>query len=156
MRLRLIAVVLAALLLAVPGVTLAKGGAGGGGGGGTSTAIPDLAGTWHGFYSYLLFATGAVASPNNHEVLMFLNQDTQGNLTGTFCLGLVSPGCFLVKGKVGADSTVQIQFDAISNPFILKGNVAPMFCLDGSAGKVISGAFSVREGSGSFSFNNCP
>jgi len=163
-RIQAVAIILSALLLILPGSTLAAGGGGNGGGGGNVVNVvagsaiaklPQLAGTWRGSYSYLAFATGAVATPNHHEVLMFLNQ-AKDNVTGTFCLGAVSPGCFLVKGKVATTNAVSIQFDAISNPFFLDGTVASMFCLDGSAGQVISGGFHVREGSGSFSFNNCP
>jgi hypothetical protein len=164
------AVVVSAFMLILPGTTFAGGGSGsgsGGSGGGGATGvspviagsaiakIPQIAGDWRGSYSYQQFATGATATPNNHEVLMMLNQD-KDNVTGRFCLGAVSPGCFLVKGRVKAPSAVSIQFDAISNPFFLDGNVGNMFCLDGSAGKVISGGFHVREGSGGFSFNNCP
>jgi hypothetical protein len=163
-RLKLIAAVGGALLLVVPGVILAGGPGGGGGGGGNVVtvvagsavaAVPQVAGNYHGSYSYQVLGVGLVAPPNNHEVLMFVNQ-SKDKLTGTFCLGAVSPGCFQVKGNVKAPSAVSIQFDAIATPFFLDGTVGDMFCLDGSAGKVISGGFHVREGSGGFSFNNCP
>jgi hypothetical protein len=159
-------IVLSALVLILPGSTLAGGGSGSGGGtvitvvAGSAVAkvqpqVPQVAGTWRGSYSYLAFATGAAASPNNHEVIMFLNQ-SKDKLTGTFCLGAVSPGCFQIKGDVKAPNAVTIQFNAIATPFSLTGTVAPMHCLDGTAGQVMSGGFNVREGSGGFSFNNCP
>jgi hypothetical protein len=159
-RITLIVVVLSALSLALPGITLAASGSGGGGGGkgGTATAapaIPQIAGLWNGSYSYVTFATGAEASANYHQALMTLAEDSSGNLSGRFCLGAESPGCYLVKGKTLSGGAVEVQFD-VNPPFFLDGNVAAMDCLDGSVGQVIDGGFTVREGTGGFTFNNCP
>jgi hypothetical protein len=75
-------------------VTLASGSGGGG-------TIPQVAGDWIGQYHYD-FAFGMPADIS-HAALMTLAEDASGNLTGRFCLGVVSPGCFPLKGKAQND-----------------------------------------------------
>jgi hypothetical protein len=138
---------LSSLLLALPGIALA-------GGGGKN--IPQIAGNWLGQYTYEIMF-GVAAPPNvTREVIMTLAEDAAGNLTGQFCLGVVSPGCFLLKGKVQDTGAVQLEF-VTNPPFQMNGSITgSLTCLDGSTGLTIAGSFRARESSGSFSFNSCP
>ena len=151
-RLAMLLVCSSALLLTMPATTTA----GSGGNGGT---VPQIGGTWHGQYTWMVFATGATApSEITRQVIMTLNEDAAGNLTGSFCLGQQSPGCFWLKGKVQSNGAVQIETGTGGGgSFKLSGIITgTMACLDGSTGTIIAGTFQVREGSGSFSFNSCP
>jgi hypothetical protein len=135
-------------LIALPEAALAKGGGGGGG-----AALPQIGGFWHGSYTYLV---SAVPTPVTREVVITLAEDASGNVGGQYCLGVASPGCFAVRGRVQTDATVQLQLAGPSIPFDLNGSVGAITCVDGSAGLTLSGTFRVRESSGIFSFNNCP
>src|SRR5437868_5850070 len=79
-------VYLGAFLLAMSAATLAAG-PGGGGGGGGATSIPQIAGIWHGQYTYTVFAFGPVPPGTNatNQVIVELNEDGAGNLTGRVC-----------------------------------------------------------------------
>lgn len=143
-----------ALLLITPAMAL-------GGSAGSGGTVPQIGGTWRGQYTWVVFATGATApSDVTRQVIMTLNEDLAGNLTGLFCLGQESPGCFSLKGKVQSNGTVQLEFasgGSTGATFKMNGIITgTMACFDGSTGSTIAGTFQVREGSGSFSFNNCP
>jgi len=145
---------LSALLLTMPATTIASGGGNGGGGG----PVPQIAGTWRGQYTWVVAAFGGPANVTN-QALMTLDEDPAGNVVGSFCYGAVpSPGCLPLKGRVQSNGAVRLEFASGGGAtFKLDGAITgTMACLDGSTGLVIAGVFQVREGSGTFSFNDCP
>jgi hypothetical protein len=130
------------------------GGASGGGTRPGGTGLPQIGGSLHGSYTYLV---SPAPTPVTHEVVLTLAEDAAGNVGGQYCLGAVaSPGCFAVRGKVRTDGSFQLQLAGPSLPLDLNGTVGAITCLDGSAGSMLSGTFRVRESSGIFSFDNCP
>jgi hypothetical protein len=154
-RLAMILVVSSGVLLALPATMRASGGGGGG------AAVPQIAGTWHGQYTWAVFAFGGSTPPNvTHQALMTLVEDSSGNLGGSFCYGAVaSPGCFPLRGRVQSNGAVQLEFASSGNGATFKMNgiiTGPVACVDASTGLGIAGVFQVREGSGTFSFDNCP
>jgi hypothetical protein len=78
-----------------------------------------------------------------------------GNLTGRFCLGVVSPGCFPLKGKAQNDGSVQLEV-AMDAAFKMNGSITgTVTCADESTGRVLAGTFRVREAFGTFTFSSC-
>jgi hypothetical protein len=139
-----------ALLLTLPGITLAGGG-----------RIPQIAGTWHGQTQFQV-VVNLTTQIITRQVMMTLNQDPAGNLTGSFCQSdstAFPPFCQDLIGKVQSNGAVQVEFSngAGGNTTKLKGSITgTMGCLDGSTGLIIAGAFQAREHVGTFSVNSCP
>jgi hypothetical protein len=59
---------------------------------------------------------------------------------------------------VQSNGAVQLEFSSGGGAtFKLNGGITgTMTCVDASVGQIIAGTFQVREGLGTFSFNNCP
>ena len=57
-----------------------------------------------------------------------------------------------------SNGAVQLEFSSGGGAtFKLNGGITgTMTCVDASVGQIIAGTFQVREGLGTFSFNNCP
>jgi hypothetical protein len=147
------------VLLTVPATILSAGGGGSGSGGG-GAAVPRIEGTWHGQYTWAVPAFGGPLPANvTNQALMTLVEDAAGNLGGRFCYGAVpSPGCLPLKGKVQSNGALQVEFASGGGAtFKLNGTITgTMACLDGTTGLAMAGVFQVREGSGTFGFDDCP
>jgi hypothetical protein len=92
------------------------------------------------------------------QSIMQLVEDAAGNLGGQLCDGTDFAACSPLGGKIQGSGAFQVQFGSNGGSvFKLDGALSgSMTCLDASIGQVLAGSFRAREGSGTFSFNNCP